>query len=155
MKLLLLFLVSILSISQLPAQVKTGGGGGPDIDTPDQKLKAHEAQLRLKYIFADLSKELIKIEKNCNGRKSVPAGYDFVDSFYTLSLKKHNDSTPLNEADCKPTKKLAKCLYTKNLKKIMAEINQTPGAVLFSYLKKQHKLDEKEATIMLKFFTAP
>lgn len=145
----------ILTISQVPAQVKTGGGGGPDIDAPDIKLKAYEAKMRLKYIFADLSKELIKVEKNCNGRKSVPAGYNFVDSFYTLSLKKNNDSTPLNKADCIPTKKVAKCLYTKDLKKIMAEINQTPGAVLYDYLKTEHKLDENEATIILKFFTEP
>lgn len=149
MKIFILFLVSILSVAQLPAQVKTGGGGGPDIDTPDIKQQAYEAKMRLKYIFADLTKELIRIEKTCVGRKSVPANYNFVDSFYTLSLKKNNDE------ECKPTKKIAKCLYTKKLKSIMSEVNQTPGAVLFKYLKDEHKLDKKEATIILKFFTEP
>lgn len=155
MKIIIFTLISMLTISQICAQTKTGGGGGPDPDSNDIKLKEYEAKQKLKFIFADLSKELIRIEKNCNGRKSVPANYNFVDSFYTLSLKKNSESTPLSQADCVPSKKIAKCLYTKELKKIMTEINQTPGAVLYKHLETEHKLDKKSAEIMLKFFTAP
>lgn len=155
MKILTLFLILILSATQLPAQVKTGGGGGPDIDAPDIRREEYEAQQRLKFIFAELSKELIRIEKQCKFRTSVPAGYNFVDSFYTLSLKKNNESTVLADADCVPSKKVAQCLNSKELKSIMKEIGQTPGATLYKYLKTEHKLDEKSATIMLKFFTRP
>lgn len=155
MKILSFVLISLLTISQVPAQVKTGGGGGPDPESNDIKFKKYEELMKIQGILKDLSEELIRIEKKCKIRKIVPKDYDFVDSFYTLSLKNNNDSAPLTEADCTPSKKIAQCLYTKELKTLMSELNQVNGVILYEHLKKEHKLDKKEADIILKFFTAP
>lgn len=140
----LLILAFVLTATQLPAQVKTGGGGGPDPDG-DQGLKQYEEQVKIKGILADLTKETIRIEKECNGRKSIPEKYTFVDSYYALSLKKGNEVT------CAP--KVAKCLKSKQLKSLMDELNHVNSNVLYDHLKKEYKLEADEAQIMLKFFT--
>ena len=132
--------------------MKTGGGGGPDFDSPDQREIAYKETERLKFVFKDFSKQLMKIEKDCTGRKSFPPKYNFIDSFYSLVLKNSNDTTPINKEDCKPSKKIASCLEDKELKKITQEISQTPGATLYKFLEKEYKLDKKDAQVIIHFF---
>lgn len=151
MKTLTLIIVTILFATQAVAQIKTGGGGGPDIDTKDRKEETYKEMERLKFVFNEFSKELMRIEKKCTGRKSFPEKYNFIDSFYTLILKKANDSSPINETDCQPTKKIATCLKTKQLKKITHEINQT-SALLYQFLKSEYKLEKKDALVIINFF---
>jgi hypothetical protein len=150
MKHLFLSLVFILSATHIAAQVRTGGGGGPDIDSNDQRVAEYEAMMKAKYEFHALTKELIRIETKCLGRKSVPANYNFIDSFYSLGLKKPGDFS-----ECAPSKKVAHCLDSKVLKSIMGQISTIPNGPLYKYLKKEHKLDEKSATTILKFFKRP
>ena len=152
MKTLSLILVSILFTSLVSAQIRTGGGGGPDTLTEDQKVKLYEEMQRLKFVFVEFSKELKKVETKCTGRKSFPAKYNFIDSFYTLILKKQNDSSPINEVDCNPTKKTSNCLQNKNLKKIIHEINQTSGTILYQFLETEYKLEKKDAKVIIEFF---
>lgn len=152
MKNLMLILVAFLSTSHLVAQVKTGGGGGPDFDSPDQREKAYKEKERLKLVFKDFSKQLMKIEKDCTGRKSFPPKYNFIDSFYSLVLKKSNDTAPIHKEDCRPSKKIASCLEDKELKKITQEISQTPGATLYKFLEKEYKLEKKDAQVIIQFF---
>lgn len=152
MKTLMLILVAFISISHLAAQVKTGGGGGPDFESPDRREQTYKEMERLKYVFKDFSKELMKIEKDCTGRKSFPPKYNFIDSFYSLVLKKANDTTPINKEDCRPSKKIASCLEDKELKKITKEISQTSGGVLYQFLEKEYKLDKKDAQVIIQFF---
>lgn len=144
-KSIFLILAFVLTATQLPAQVKTGGGGGPDPETNDVAFKKYEEEMKIKGILADLTKETVRIEKECNGRKTVPEKYTFVDSYYALSLKKGNEVT------CAP--KVAKCLKSKQLRSIMDELNHVNGKVLYDHLKKEYKLEEDEAQIMLNFFT--
>lgn len=152
MKTLILILATILSANQVNAQIKTGGGGGPDIDTKDRKEETYKEMQRLKFVFAEFSKELRRIEKKCTGRKSFPEKYNFIDSFYTLILKKANDSSPINETECRPSKKIATCLQSKELKKITYEISQTSGSLLYQFLATEYKLEKKDAKIIIEFF---
>lgn len=147
---LILSFALILSSTQLFGQVRTGGGGGPDIDSNDQRVAEYEAMMKAKHEFHALTKELIGIEIKCMGRKSVPTKYNFIDSFYTLSLKKDGDFS-----ECEPSKKVASCLKSRELKSIMGQISTIPNGPLFKYLKTEYHLDEKSATTILKFFGRP
>lgn len=150
MKTLILSFVLILSATHIAAQVRTGGGGGPDIDSKDPRVAEYEAMEKAKHEFRALTKELVRIETKCLGRKSVPADYNFVDSFYSLSLKKPGDLS-----ECAPSKKVSRCLDTKELKSIMGQISIIPNRPLNKVLLKDYKLDEKSAETILKFFKRP
>lgn len=149
MKNLILSFLLVFSISPIEAQVKTGGGGGPDLETKDQRLEKYETYHKLRILFAELNAALIKIEGKCMGRKSVPAKYNFIDSFYSFTMK--NANSPLVEADCKPSNKVAQCLKNKELKEIMLQIyTHTPH--LFTFLEQEYKLDQKTAGVIMMFY---
>lgn len=138
----------ILIATHATSQVRTGGGGGPDLDTPDRRVIADKMEARLNQIFQDLSKELIKIEKKCTGRNSFPVDYNFIDSFHSLSLKKPMELT----GPCEPTEEISRCLDTKKLKSIMEDVNQIPGSIMYNYLNKKYKLDAETGKIILNFY---
>ena len=151
MKMLTFSILFLLSFS-LGAQVKTGGGGGPDLESKDQRVERYEAEQRLKILFADLAKELVKVEKECFQRRNFPKDYNFIDSYYTLSLKKAG--VALTEDDCKPSKAVSKCLSRPEIKSLLQQISHEP-AHIWGYLEKEHKLDQKSGALILKFFGAP
>lgn len=143
----MLFLFSL----SLSAQVKTGGGG-PDLESKDQRVEQYQAEERLKILFADLDKELMKVEKECFQRRKFPKGYNFIDSYYTLSLKKAG--VTLTEEDCKPSRAVSKCLAKPEIKSILQQISHEP-AYIWKYLEKHHKLDQKSGAVILKFLGTP
>jgi hypothetical protein len=150
MKTLILSFVLILSATHIAAQVRTGGGGGPDTDAKDPRVAEYEAMEKAKHEFRALTKELIRIEIICLGRKSVPVEYNFVDSFYSLSMKKAGDFS-----ECTPSKKVTRCLDTKELKSIMEQISIIPNGALNKVLQQEYKLDEKSSDTILKYFRRP